>query len=83
MLSNEVNAEVRHAVGATDVVIKTPKYIYIVEIKIDAMPDVALAQIEAKGYATPYLADERKLVKIGVSFSTQSRTIEEWRVVNA
>jgi hypothetical protein len=81
MLSNEVNAEVRHAVGATDVVIKTPKYIYIVEIKIDAMPDVALAQIEAKGYATPYLADERKLVKIGVSFSTQSRTIEEWRVV--
>jgi hypothetical protein len=81
MLSNEVNAEVRHAVGATDVVIKTPKYIYIVEIKIDATPDVALAQIEAKGYATPYLADERKLVKIGVSFSTQSRTIEEWRVV--
>jgi head-tail adaptor len=81
MLSNEVNAEVRHAVGATDVVIKTPKYIYIVEIKIDATPDVALAQIEAKGYATPYLTDERKLVKIGVSFSTQSRTIEEWRVV--
>jgi hypothetical protein len=79
MLSNEVNAEVRHAVGATDVVIKTPKYIYIVEIKIDATPEVALAQIEAKGYATPYLSDERKLVKIGVNFSTTSRTIEAWK----
>jgi hypothetical protein len=81
MLSNEVNAEVRNAVGATDVIIKTPKYIYIVEIKIDATPDVALAQIEAKGYATPFLADGRKLVRIGVNFSTKSRTIEEWKAV--
>jgi hypothetical protein len=81
MLSNEVNAEVRNAVGATDVIIKTPKYIYIVEIKIDATPDVALAQIEAKGYATPFLADGRKLVRIGVNFSTTSRTIEEWKAV--
>jgi hypothetical protein len=79
MLSNEVNAEVRNAIGATDVIIKTPKYIYIVEIKIDATPEVALAQIEAKGYATPFLADGRKLVRIGVSFSTKSRTIEEWK----
>jgi hypothetical protein len=80
MLSNEVNAEVRNAVGATDVVIKTPKYIYIVEIKIDATPEVALAQIEEKGYATPFLADGRKLFKIGVNFSTASRTIEAWKV---
>jgi hypothetical protein len=81
MLSNEVNAEVRNAVGATDVIIKTPKYIYIVEIKIDATPEVALAQIEAKGYTTPYLSDGRKLVRVGVNFSTQSRTIEEWKAV--
>jgi hypothetical protein len=80
MLSNEVNAEVRNAVGATDVVIKTPKYIYIVEIKIDSNPEVALAQIEEKGYATPFFADGRKLFKIGVNFSTASRTIEAWKV---
>jgi hypothetical protein len=78
MLSNEVYAEVRSAIGATDVVIKTPKFIYIVEIKIDARPEVALAQIEAKGYATPFLADGRRLVCIGVNFSTATRTIEEW-----
>jgi hypothetical protein len=81
MLSNEVYAEVRNAVGATDVLIKTPKYIYIVEIKIDSTPQVALAQIEAKGYATPYLADGRKLVRVGVNFSTKTRTIEEWETV--
>jgi hypothetical protein len=79
MLSNEVYAEVRNAVGATDVTIKTPRYIYIVEIKIDASATVALQQIDAKGYATPYLADGRQIVKIGVNFSTATRTISEWQ----
>jgi hypothetical protein len=79
MLSNEVYAEVRNAVGATDVTIKTPRYIYIVEIKIDSSATVALQQIDAKGYATPYLADGRQIVKIGVNFSTATRTISEWQ----
>jgi hypothetical protein len=79
MLSNEVYAEVRNAIGATDVVIKTPKYIYIVEIKIDSTPDVALQQIEDKGYATPYIADGREIIKLGLNFSTETRTISEWK----
>jgi hypothetical protein len=79
MLSNEVYAEVRNAVGATDVVIKTPKYIYVVEIKIDSSADVALKQIETKGYATPYISDGREIVKLGLNFSTETRTISEWK----
>jgi hypothetical protein len=79
MLNNEVYAELRSSKGAADVVITTPKYIYIVEIKIDASADAALQQIEKKGYATPYLADGREIVKLGISFSTATRTIEEWK----
>jgi hypothetical protein len=82
MLHNEVTAEVRSAKGATDVVIKTPKYIYIVEIKIDASPEAALQQIEDKGYATPYLTDGREVVKLGVNFSTDTRTIDRWLTAN-
>jgi hypothetical protein len=82
MLHSEVLAEVRSAKGATDVVIKTPKYIYVIEIKIDSTPEVALQQIEAKGYATPYLADGRKLMKVGVNFSTDTRTITGWLPAN-
>jgi hypothetical protein len=80
MLYNEVYAEIRNAIGATDVMIKTPKFIYIVEIKINASADVALRQIEEKGYATPYLTDGRTIVRIGVNFSTETRTISEWKV---
>jgi hypothetical protein len=82
MLHNEVLAEVRSAKGATDVVIKTPKYIYVIEIKIDSTPEVALQQIEAKGYATPYLSDGRTLMKVGVNFSTDTRTITGWLLAN-
>jgi hypothetical protein len=78
MLNNEVYAEVRNARGATDITIFTTKYIYIVEIKIDSSADVALQQIEDKGYATPYITDSRKLIKVGVNFSTSTRTIDNW-----
>jgi hypothetical protein len=78
MLSNQVLAEVRSAKGACDVVITTPKYIYVVEIKIDSTPEAALQQIEEKGYATPYLTDGREVTKIGVNFSTETRTVDSW-----
>jgi hypothetical protein len=78
MLSNQVYAEVRSAKGACDVVITTPKYIYVVEIKINSTPEAALQQIEEKGYATPYLTDGREVTKIGVNFSTETRTVDRW-----
>lgn len=39
----------------------------------------ALQQIEDKGYARPYEADSRQIRKIGVSFSSKTGTIEEWK----
>jgi phosphopantetheinyl transferase len=74
-----VFAEVRNAVGACDIVVFTPQYIYIIEIKIDTDPQVALNQIASKAYAKPYLTDGRKIIKVGVSFSTNTRTIEAWK----
>jgi hypothetical protein len=78
-LNNEVNAEVRSAKGACDIVIKTPKYIYVVEIKIDSSSDVALRQIEENGYAAPYLTDGRQVIKLGINFSTETRTVSDWK----
>jgi hypothetical protein len=60
-------------------VVKTKRYIYVIEIKIDSTADEALRQIDANGYATPYLTDGRSVVKLGVNFSTATRTIAEWK----
>jgi hypothetical protein len=81
MMCNLVNSEVRNSTGATDVVITTPLYIYVIEIKIDSTPEIALSQIEEKGYAVPYLTGPRKVMKVGVNFSTKDKTLSDWKVV--
>jgi hypothetical protein len=69
MLHNGARAQVRQAVGMPDIVVVTSQYIYIIEIKLDATPEVALQQIEEKQYAVPYLKEGKKIVKLGVAFS--------------
>jgi hypothetical protein len=81
MLNGMVTSEVRNSTGATDVVITTPKNIYVVEIKINASPTIALKQIDQKGYAVPFMADSRAVYKVGVKFSTKERIISDWKVV--
>jgi hypothetical protein len=80
-MCNLVNSEVRNSTGATDVVITTPSYIYVIEIKVDSTPEIALSQIEEKGYTVPYLAGPRKVIKVGVNFSTKDKTLSDWEVV--
>ena len=66
--------------GRMDIVVQTDKYVYIMELKMDAGADEALQQIEDKGYAKPFAADPRKLFKIGVGFSSETRRIKEWKM---
>ena len=66
--------------GRVDCIVETPQYVYIFEFKLDGTAAEALQQIEEKGYAREYKADARQVVKVGVSFSSQTGTIEEWEV---
>ncbi len=66
--------------GRIDVTIKTKDYIYLIEVKLDGTAEEALQQIDDKGYARPFAQDSRQLYKIGVSFSSQTRGIEAWKV---
>ena len=71
----------RHTTGGRmDILMQTSDYIYIIELKIDQSADVALRQIEEKGYAKPFANDSRKLYKIGINFSTERRCIDDWKI---
>ena len=63
--------------GRIDIVLKTKDYIYVMELKLDGSADDALRQIEEKGYALPFTKDPRKLYKIGVDFSSETRGLKE------
>lgn len=64
--------------GRVDLVLKTSDYIYVMEFKLDGTAEEAMTQIEAKGYASAFAADRRKVVKVGVNFSSETRTIDRW-----
>ena len=77
-MNRHIQTQVKTCRGRTDIVMYTPKAIYVFELKINKSAKEALAQIDEKGYLLPYTSDGRKLVKCGICFSTQTRTIEDW-----
>ncbi|MCD8289952.1 MAG: ATP-binding protein, partial [Prevotella sp.] len=75
-----VDVEYMTSDGRIDIVIQTKNYIYLMELKVDTSAEKALEQIEAKDYAKVFAADERTLYKIGVSFSSETRSISEYKI---
>jgi hypothetical protein len=65
--------------GRADCIIETPQYVYIFEFKLDGTAEEALQQIRDRGYARAYEADQRPIYIIGVTFSSKTGTIEEWK----
>ena len=66
--------------GRIDCKVETKDYIYLFEFKRDDTAEGALKQIDSKDYALPFVADSRKLYKIGVSFDSQTRKLVGWEV---
>lgn len=80
LLGLNVRTEYRTSNGRIDLFIQTAEYYYIIELKLDRTAREALDQINSKDYALPFVCSGKKIVKIGVNFSTSSRTISEWIV---
>lgn len=76
----ETETESATSDGSIDITIKTEDYIYVIELKYDGSAEKALEQIEEKNYARKFQADGRKLFKIGVNFSSETRCIEDWKI---
>lgn len=71
--------EKAYSKGRVDCILEMASYVYIFEFKLNGTADEALQQIEEKGYATPYLTDKRKIIRIGTVFSSDTRTISDWK----
>jgi hypothetical protein len=73
-----VKAEYHTSKGRIDLVLQTTRHTYVMEFKLDGTAEEALAQINDKNYALPFANDNRKLIKVGVNFSSKTRNIERW-----
>ena len=72
--------EYRTSHGRIDMAVQTSDYVYVMEFKLDGSAEQALQQIEEKQYALPFAADSRKVFRIGVNFSSETRNIDRWIV---
>lgn len=64
--------------GRIDCVLECPGYVYIFEFKLNSTAAVALEQIEERGYTLPYAADQREVYKVGISFSSETGTVNDF-----
>jgi hypothetical protein len=80
LLGQYVTVESHSAKGSADAIVVVQDTIYIFEFKLSGNGTAkdALQQIDEKGYAKPYLADGKKIVKIGALFSGEERNVVEW-----
>ena len=75
------NGEEETPDGRMDAVAYSEKDIWIFELKVDKSAEEALEQINTKGYADKfgYLIDKRKVHKVGLNFSSETRRLESWK----
>lgn len=80
LLGQYSDCEMHTFSGRIDCRVLTRKYIYLFEFKRDESAEKALQQINAKSYSLPFVADDRKLFRIGVSFDSENRVLSDWKV---
>ena len=82
LMGEFVLCEVQNGKGYSDAVVWEQNEIYIFEFKIDSSADAALAQIDSKDYPIAYKSDGRKIIKVGVNYSSQEEQLTEWKIVS-
>ena len=77
----KVEAEKRTSYGRSDLIVETEGYLYVFELKLDRSAEEAMKQIEEKGYAIPFSHDGRKIIKVGLNFSSATRNLQDWIIL--
>ena len=78
-LGEYIESEINTNDGRLDAVVKTTKYIYILEFKLDETGQKALDQIKNKGYSEKYYSDSREKIMIGINFNSDLKTVDDWK----
>lgn len=81
MLGADVSPELPTSDGRIDLVLKTVDCIFIFELKYGKDAVTAINQIEEKKYFFAFADDKRKKFLVGINFSDDSRTIDDWTVI--
>ena len=75
-----VDVEVRTPRGRVDIVMRTKVTLYIIELKLNQSADAAMKQIELKDYPSRFALCGLPVVKVGINFDSDRRTLGDWKI---
>ena len=75
-----VEVEVHTPTGRVDIVMKTAKALYLFELKLNMSAKAAIKQIDLKDYSSKFALSDLPIVKVGINFDPERRTIGDWKV---
>ena len=80
LLGQYVDIEVRTPKGRVDMVLRTQTTLYVMELKLDQDASTAMQQINLKDYSSRFALCNLPVVKVGINFSSEERTITDWKI---
>ena len=75
-----LEVEVHTPTGRVDIVMKTAKALYLFELKLNMSAQAAINQINLKDYSSKFALAGLPIVKVGINFDPERRTIGDWKV---
>jgi hypothetical protein len=76
----QAQSSVLTARGRIDLLVTFPDKVYVLEFKCNQDAAVAIRQIRGQGYADPYRQSGKKVLLVGLNFSTETRNVDSWAV---
>ena len=74
------HTEYKTSKGRIDMVVKTDRYVYVIEFKLHGTAQEAIAQIREKDYAKPFAKEGKEIILIGAAFNDEKRNLDSWLI---
>ena len=81
LLGRYVDVEVRTNKGRIDLVMQAAGTLYLMELKVGQSAETALQQIDLKQYPERFALSGLPIVRIGLNFDMETRTIADWQII--
>ena len=78
-----LDVAVRTPTGRVDIVLRTNQALYLFELKLNMSAQAAMDQINLKDYASKFALSGLPIVKVGINFDPERRTIGDWKIAHA
>lgn len=76
LIAARVETEVHTSNGRIDLVVRTTRFIYIIELKFNKEAKTAISQIDKKEYDRLYHNDSRRIFLVGANFNKNTRRLD-------